>query len=623
MKFPSLQALGLALKKVLLRFPLEIAFALTGTIAASVLIELSNLGSEAENFCIRLIMVANLGLVLALSGTLFSESRIYSATKKNLLRLLTVLLVTGFFFLLDPLKSQADILRYFLLALAFHLLVSFAAFTGRNNINAFWHFNKTIFLRFLTGGLYSAVLFVGLAAALGSMNLLFNFKFEWDTFAILWVWIAGIFQTLFFLSGVPEDINSLEEDKSYPKGLKIFTQFVLIPLATVYVVILLAYEIRILIEWELPKGLVSSLILGYAVFGILSLLLVFPIRNLEENRWIKSYSRSFYFLLIPLIFLLILAVTARVIDYGITEERYILIVLAVWLSFISIYFLFSKRHDIRMIPVSLSLITLFTIYGPQGAVAISKDSQIRQLKKLFGKYDAYRNSGLQALTKPVDTLDRERMVNILGYLIDRHGLSSIKSISPVDPEKIERHFVSRMKPDSIYMISNRGQIRQEVKDSLLRKLNIPAGTELDGIETKGLVRFKIKNKKVVDISGYKRMISINSIPEEDSVNTSFNIDGKIYKVKSDTSEQLIVSDGTHSVSFDMKQHLRKLLGESKTFQKNTGRAYIEVPDEKMIVEKNLDQRRIRLVLYQMEGGLRRGRNKDLYILNYNGVLLVP
>lgn len=120
MKFPSLQALSLALKKVLLRFPLEIAFALTGTIAASVLIELSNLGSEAENFCIRLIMVANLGLVSALSGTLFSESRIYSATKKNLLRLLTVLLVTGFFFLLDPLKSQADILRYFLLALAFH-----------------------------------------------------------------------------------------------------------------------------------------------------------------------------------------------------------------------------------------------------------------------------------------------------------------------------------------------------------------------------------------------------------------------------------------------------------------------------------------------------------------------
>lgn len=618
MKSPSLLALSLALKKVLLRFPLEMAFALTGTIAASVLIELSNLGSEAENFCIRLIMVANLGLVSALSGTLFSESRIYSATKKNLLRLLTVLLVSGFFFLLDPLKSQADILRYFLLALAFHLLVSFAAFTDRNNINAFWHFNKTIFLRFLTGGLYSAVLFVGLAAALGSMNLLFNFKFEWDTFAILWVWIAGLFQTLFFLSGVPEDINSLEEDKSYPKGLKIFTQFVLIPLATVYVVILLAYEIRILIEWELPKGLVSSLILGYAVFGILSLLLVYPIRNLEENRWIKSYSRSFYFLLIPLIFLLILAVTARVIDYGITEERYILIVLAFWLSFISIYFLFSKRHDIRMIPVSLSLITLFTIYGPQGAVAISKDSQIRQLKKLFGKYDAYRNSRLQALTKPVDTLDRERMVNILGYLIDRHGLSSIKAISPVDPEKIEQHFISRMKPDSIYMISNRGQIRQEVKDSLFRRLNIPAG-----IETEGLVRFNIRNKEVVDVSGYKRMININSIPEEDSVNTSFNIDGKIYRVKSDTSEQLIVSDGAHSVSFDMKQHLRKLLGESKTFQKNTGRAYIVVPDEKMIVEKNLGQKRIRLVLYQMEGGLRRGRNKDLYILNYNGVLLVP
>lgn len=625
MKFSSLQALGQAFKKVVQRFPLEIAFALTGTLAATVLIELSDLEFEAENYCIRLIMVANLGLVLSLSSTLLSESKAYRTSKKYILRVLAVLLAVGLFFLLDPLTHETDFLRYFLLALAFHLLVSFSAFADKDHINAFWNFNKTIFLRFLTGALYSAVLFVGLAAAIGSMNLLFNFKFEWDTFAILWVWIAGLFQTVFFLSGVPENLNSLEGDKSYPKGLKIFTQFVLIPLASVYVIILLAYEIRILIEWDLPKGLVSNLILGYAVFGILSLLLVYPIRNLEENKWIKTYSRNFYFLLIPLIFLLIWAVTARVIDYGITEQRYFLIMLAVWLAFISLYFLFSKRQDIRMIPISLCLLAMLTIYGPQGAFGVSKFSQIRQLKELFAKYGAYGNSGLQPLTKPVDSLDRERMVSVLNYLVDQHGLKSLQMVSPLNLENIDRHFRSKVKPNSLHLRYTHNQIRQQVKDSLLSVLEVPAGPHAAnfGFESKRSVRFHVKNEDVVDISGYKRLISLSSNRGADnSATTTFNIGDKIYQLKRDTFEQLIVTQGSYSVSFDMKQHLNKLLSDKKTFPKDVEGSFLVVPDKEMSVEKDLGQTRIRLVLYQIEGDFYQGGNKDLYVVYYTGALLV-
>ena len=81
MKFPSLQALAHASKKVLLRFPLEIAFALAGTLAATVFIELSDLKVAAESYCLRLIMIANLGLGLSLSLTLLSESRVSERDK--------------------------------------------------------------------------------------------------------------------------------------------------------------------------------------------------------------------------------------------------------------------------------------------------------------------------------------------------------------------------------------------------------------------------------------------------------------------------------------------------------------------------------------------------------------
>lgn len=416
-----------------MRFPLEIGFALLGTVAATVFIEISDLNLTAESLCVRLILIANLGLVLSISLSLLSESNSYSVLKKNLFRLIMLLIIVGLFFLIDPLKRETDFFRFILLALAFHLSVSFAAYFGKGHINAFWQFNRIIFLRFLIGGIYSAVLFLGLAAAIGSMNFLFNFKFQWDTFAILWVWIAGIFQTFFFLSGVPVNLDELEEDKTYPGGLKIFTQFVLIPLATVYAIILLAYEAKILIEWELPKGLVSNLILGYAVFGILSLLLIYPVRDQDENKWLKTFSRSFYYVLIPLIILLVWAVLARVIDYGITEERYFLIILAAWLAFINAYFLLSKSQNIMIIPFSLCLVTVLSVYGPQGAFSTSRRSQINELKQLFEKQGSLDGDKIISLKHKPGEEDMTRMINIVDYLVNMHGLESFSPILKQDP----------------------------------------------------------------------------------------------------------------------------------------------------------------------------------------------
>jgi hypothetical protein len=428
MKFPSLNIFVHSIKNVLSRFPFEIGFALLGTLAATVLIEISELKVEAENFCLRLIMVANLGLVLSLSLSLFFENNACSFLKKILLRCSILLLLVGLFFLIDPLKRETDFFRFILLALAAHLSVSFAAYFGKGHINAFWQFNRVIFLRFLIGGIYSAALFLGLAAAVGSMNFLFNFNFDWDTFAILWVWIVGIFQTVFFLSGVPVNLNGLEKDTTYPHGLKIFTQFVLIPLATVYAIILLAYEAKILLEWELPKGLVSNLILGYAVFGLLSLLLIYPVRNQDENKWLKTFSRSFYYVLIPLILLLLWAVLARVIDYGITEERYFLIILAAWLTFINAYFLLSKSQNIMIIPFSLCLLTIVSVYGPQGAFSTSRRSQINELKELFGNHGSLDGDKIISLKLKPGKEDMSRMINIVDYLVNMHG---IESFSPI------------------------------------------------------------------------------------------------------------------------------------------------------------------------------------------------
>ena len=564
MQFPSLQKLAGTAFNVAKRFPFEILSALAGTIAAVFVVELESTNRELENVFIRLIMAAEMALLLSFAATLFAEDKKLNTSKKLMLRLAGVFLAVLLFFLIRPEERQSDYVRFLLLALAFHLLVAFAAFTGKNRVHAFWQFNKTLFLRILTSALYSAVLFLGISAAIGAMNFLFGFKFEWDTFLILWIWIVGMFNTVFFLAGVPENFTALELDNSYPKNLKLFTQYVLIPLASIYVLILLAYEIKILLQWSLPKGLVSNLILSYAVFGILSLLLVYPIRNLDENKWLKTYSRYFYFLLIPLLLLLFVAVGTRVSNYGVTERRYFLIVLALWLLFITVYFLLSKKQNIKLIPISLCVVTLLAIYGPQSAFAVAKQSQRLILVRVFQKYHAVFNGKISRLPAHVSIKDGNRAAAALTYLINNHDFSSIQPLVDKNLQLVSDS-LGKQKDSSTHLKINNYQLKQKKLDWAKSKLGLEkfsgydneyentAATEKDAFKTYYIFP---ENQQLTVLKGYDYMVNASSA--RDSLNFTIGPD-QITAIQNFQTHQHLLKINGLEFDFDVAPILKHLL----------------------------------------------------------------
>jgi hypothetical protein len=66
------------------------------------------------------------------------------------------------------------------------------------------------------------------------MQSLLRIKIDWKAYYFLFLSVAFLFNTWFFLAGVPSDWQELETEYDYPSGLRMFVQFILLPLVTLY-----------------------------------------------------------------------------------------------------------------------------------------------------------------------------------------------------------------------------------------------------------------------------------------------------------------------------------------------------------------------------------------------------
>jgi len=429
MKLPSVSHLAQQSLLTLKRFPLVLASAAGGTIVAIALVEISRTPPREDLLLHRLLLTTALGIPLLIAINLFSERRRWRGFAGVGAQLLGLLLLVGYYLTLPEdvyAPPSLHLIRFWLLVLAAHLLVSFAPFTGHGHINGFWQFNKTVFLRFLTSALYSLVLFAGLAIALAAVDHLFEINVPSERYMQLWIVIAGVFNTWFFLSGIPHDLDALDQEIEYPKALKIFTQYILIPLVVVYLVILYAYVAKILFTWDWPKGWVANLVLGFSITGVFGLLLVHPIRDKVGNAWLARFSRWYYVALLPLVPLLLFSIWRRVTEYGFTENRYCVVGLGFWLAGIVAYFLVRRGGSIKVIPVSLCLLTVLVSFGPWGAFAVSERSQVSRLGGLLGKNAILAGGTVRPATAPVPFEDQREISSIIRYLHEVHTLRGIQ-----------------------------------------------------------------------------------------------------------------------------------------------------------------------------------------------------
>src|ERR671937_1182184 len=270
-RLPSLGHIVSAAQRAAQRFPLVLAAGVVTAIAGILIADTAG----DEKTLVRLLFVAGLGLPLNF-GLAVAAERGGRATYWLIAASGIVVLVALWF--AWPLWTEpVQAMRYAQLLVAAHLFVAFAPFIGVREPNAFWQYNRILFQRFLTATFYAAVLWLGLCGALLALDKLLGVPVPDEGYLRLWMVMTFVFHPWFFLAGIPEDIGALEAWTEYPRELRFFTQYVLVPIVAIYLTILTVYLAKVLVTREWPSGWIGYLVSGGAGVGILSWLLVYPL----------------------------------------------------------------------------------------------------------------------------------------------------------------------------------------------------------------------------------------------------------------------------------------------------------------------------------------------------------
>ncbi|MDA3843588.1 MAG: DUF4153 domain-containing protein [Candidatus Kapabacteria bacterium] len=470
MKKISVQDLWNKAAGTLKRFPFVLAFALICTIAD---INLNEYDDDAD-WIKRLAFTSCLAVPLFTGLKFLSERKQFSITSNIIAHAVGILLLLLHYFFFE--QTEADYIQFGMYMVAGVFFVSVAPYFQESSRIGFWQYNKILILQLLLSGFFTSVLYIGLSVAILGSDELLGIEWGYKIYFELWIALLGVFNTWLFLANTPSDFDIVDKTEKYEKLIKVFAQFVLIPIAGIYFIILYAYGAKIIVNWELPNGWVSGLVLGYAGVGLLARLLLYPIREQADKKWVNIVSKTFTISVFPLLLLASVGVYRRVLDYGITEPRYFLIILIAWLLFISLYFLFSKQEKIKLIPLSLLVVTLITSVGPWGAFSVSTNSQIDRFMRVYSDNEQRSdtlisndltaneiNANLRSISFYLDeqgTLDelKERLIEEKPDLADKIteslSVSELMSVLDITKSKSNKEYYNSGRDELTYLGDN-------------------------------------------------------------------------------------------------------------------------------------------------------------------------
>lgn len=273
--------------------------------------------------------------------------------------------------------------------------------------------------------LFSVVLFLGLTVVFLTVDGLSLIKLEGKIYVETWLFVVFVFAMIFFASKLKKVDENLEEYEIH-KVFKFLIYFIVIPLITIYTGILYIYFGKMLITRSWPQGLVSHLILWYTIFSLFIMIMVTPMT--KKDPVAKVFKKYFPLASIPLLALSIVSISKRISQYGVTELRYFIVLLGIWLIFCMVSSIFKAR--LSVILISLIAVVYISVFSPVNNRRITIMSQNKRLERILIKHGLLKDGKL-VKNSGLNENQKYEITDVLNYILGiRDKKEGIENVQP-------------------------------------------------------------------------------------------------------------------------------------------------------------------------------------------------
>lgn len=334
-------------------------------------------------------------------------------------------------------ERAGDVWRWMLLfgAAVLLLMMTPALPWQARDRRAGWAFAWRLALRIIGICLYAVALYAVLAGAVAAVVSLFELRQPDYLYTDLMGAVFFCFASWILVGGIHR--LSAPPPAGVPEGVSRLGRWLYAPVLVIYLAVLYAYAVKVVATGELPKNLVSPLVIAAGMIGLLGAVFLEPVHDDDEHRGVSLLVRAVPALLLPLVPLALWALGARLEEYGWTEFRYVrvAVVLAVGvLALVGTVRLVRRRRPMQgTVPAVFAAVLLLSALGPWSGPAVSRRDQTARLRAEF------RRAGIDPRRLPGDTVRVDsaayaRIASGTRYLAQTHGIGALRAVVPALPD---------------------------------------------------------------------------------------------------------------------------------------------------------------------------------------------
>ncbi|WP_455036749.1 DUF4153 domain-containing protein [Leptotrichia massiliensis] len=456
---------------------------------------------------------------------------------------------------------------------------------------------QSVFSNFVITGIFAAVLWIGVEIILTTVNYLFfnsgdSLFFRLTTYSF-W-FITEVFGASLFLSLLKKPDDNLE-NYEFPFIFNLLIKFVIIPLIIIYTGVLYIYMAKVVISMHLPKGLISHLVLWYTGFSVAVMILITPFT--QKDKFFENFKKYFPYFSIPLIFASLFAVFQRTYQYGITENRYYVLISIFWLFFCMI--LYIRKMNITGIFISLIACLVISVYTPLSAKNVSNFSQSQRLKRMLVKYGALKDGKISKITQKLNNSEGSQIYTTIQYISDNSTIAKLNF-------KNEKGEVYSTLGD----LEKGLDVKESWKDYYYRS------DDEGNYEERKVITYKVKNIEnseiISDIAGYDNFISYKNVYNEDPTNQE-NESEKYKIILKNKTITINSKDGTELAKINYEDVVKQIASKLRTSKlPDTSDTVYEVPQKDLEYIGTIGKINYKISLRSIDDEIINGKPKDLY-----------